>query len=145
MDRCVGGKDQLCQKLKDKKVPHTIYAKYINDLLTTTFRSTWPSSGFLFPMKVMLTEMLLLINNWYILHRYCVGPFWILCYLLLKYYHCFTFYWLNLCCCCCCCHSHLTVKWIRVNVFTDLKFDDPHHVWESCAEVLYICISLQLI
>ncbi len=29
-------------------------------------------------------------------------------------------------------------------IFTDLKLDDPHHVWESCAEVLYICISLQL-
>ncbi len=67
----------------------------------------------------------------------------ILCYLLLKYYHCFKFYWLNLCCCCCC-HCQLAVMWIKVHIFTDLKFDDPHH-WEPCAEVLYMCISLQLV
>ncbi len=53
------------------------------------------------------------------------------------------FYWLNLCCCCC--HSHLAFMWIRVHIFTDLKCDDPHHVWESCAEVLCICISLQFV
>ncbi len=51
----------------------------------------------------------------------------------------FKLYWLNVCCCCC--HSHLAVMWIRVHIFTDLKFDDPHHVWESCAGVQYMCIS----
>ncbi len=68
----------------------------------------------------------------------------IFCYLLLKYYHCFKLYWLNLCCCCCY-HCQLAVMWIRDHIFTDLKFDDPHHVWESCAEVLNMCFSLQLV
>ncbi len=68
----------------------------------------------------------------------------IFCYLLLKYYHCFKLYWLNLCCCCCY-HCQLAVMWIRDHIFTDLKFDDPYHGWESCTEVLNMCISLQLV
>ncbi len=78
---------------------------------------------------------LICLNKQFDIEQYCISSQHalqlenILCYLFLKCYNCFNFYWFNLCCCCCF-HS---VSCHVDDIFTDFK------MWWSSPCLRIVC------